>query len=332
MTLVSLAHFLYNYLMRILKHKVGILVLLSIILIPISTVNAQTAVTDGAFFSITGHYVRGDFKNEYFSTPDYLLIFGYPITEAFLDPVSGRTVQYFQRARFDSIPSGQSAHVEIARLGQILLTQDDIPLPDLNKSGKCLFVEKTGKSICHAFLDFYLSHNGQVYFGNPISDFVDEHDTIVQYFENVRLEWHPELPYGEKVVISDLGQVYFDLHVGDPSLLQPELTNNLYGTSETISVQTSVSNALISNGDIETIDAVVSDQFQQPLSGVNVTFEVDRPDGRKEYFTGHITNPDGMATMDYPVQSMDLFSTAQIIVTAKYKNMQDSNRTWFRIW
>ena len=332
MTLVSLAQFLYNCLMRIPKHIAGILILVAILFQPFTVVMAQSPDPEGLFFSQTGHFVRGEFKNEYLSTPDNLLIFGYPITDAFLDPVNSHTVQYFQRARFDSITNAQGSQVEIAKLGQILFSQDGTPRPEMSSSGKCSFFESTGKSVCHAFLDFYVAHKGQTYFGNPITDFVDEHDTIVQYFENVRLEWHPELPSGQKVVISDLGQVYFDLHVADPTLLQPAPKNNLIGKSEKIELQGSVSDALISNGDIETIYAVVRDQFHQPLPNVNVNIEIDRPDGRKEYYNNLLTNNDGIVTLDYPVQSMDFFSLTQILITAKYNKMQDSNRTWFRIW
>jgi hypothetical protein len=332
MTLVSLAQFLYNTVMRILKHTAALWVLVAILFQPVTAVMAQASDPGEVFFSQTGHFVRGEFKKEFYSTPDNLLIFGYPITDAFLDPVNGHTVQYFQRARFDSVRTDQGPQVEIAKLGQILLTQDGAPRPEMSSSGKCRLFEKTGKSVCHAFLDFYLAHNGQVYFGDPISEFVDEHDTIVQYFENVRLEWHPELPYGQKVVISDLGQVYYDLHVGDPTLLQPAPANNLIGISEKIELQGSVSDTLVSNGDIDTIYAVVRDQFHQPLAGVNVNIEIDRPDGKKVFFNNLVTNTDGIVTLDYPVESMDFFSLTQIIITAKYNKMQDSARTWFRIW
>jgi hypothetical protein len=333
MTLVYLAQFLYNTLMRILKLTAWIMVLTVVIFLPMSTVMAQTPVPDEHFFSQTGHYVRGEFYKQYYSTPDSLIIFGYPITDAFLDQVNGHTVQYFQRARFDSIRTDQGQQrVEIAKLGKILLASDGIPHPEMSSSGKCRRFEQTGKSVCHAFLDFYLAHKGEVYFGSPITEFVDEHDTIVQYFENVRLEWHPELPYGEKVVISDLGRAYFDLHVGDPGLIDPGPTNNLIGVSKKIELQGSVSDSLISDGEIETIYAVVQDQFHQPLVNVNVNIEIDRPDGKKIFFNNLETNQDGIVLLDYPVKSNGFLSLTQIIITAKYLNMQDSTRTWFRVW
>jgi hypothetical protein len=318
--------------MRILKHILLILVLVVTFLSPTSAVLAQTPDPDIEFFSQTGHYVQGEFKKTYDSTPDSLLIFGYPITEAFLDPVSLHTVQYFQKARFDSISTSQGPMVEIAHLGQLLYPRDGDPRPEMSSSGKCRLFEKTGKSVCHTFLDFYDEHNGQEYFGNPITEFEDEHDTIVQYFENVRLEWHPELPYKEKVVVSDLGRIYFDSHVADPALLRPAITHNLVGGPEKIEAQAYVSNALISNGDVETIYAVVRDQFHQPIPGAAVNVEIDLPDGKVSLYPNMLTNVDGIISLDYPVRSMSLFSLAQIGITAQYQNMDASADTWFRVW
>ena len=318
--------------MRILKLTLLLLVAAATVFSSPSAVLAQSPETYPEFIKQTGHNVLGEFYKTYYSTPDYLLIFGYPITEAFLDPVSLHTVQYFQKARFDSIPVNQGSRVEIAPLGQLLYPRNGEPRPEMSSSGKCRLFEKTGKSVCHTFLDFYDEHNGQTYFGNPITEFEDEHDTIVQYFEKVRLEWHPDLPYKEKVVVSDLGRRYFDIHVADPALLRPAITNNLVGNPEKSEVQAYVSNALISNGDVETIYAVVRDQFHQPIPGAIVNLEVNLPDGKVNPYPNLLTNLDGMVSQEFPVRALPPFSMGEIGVTAQYLTMNASADTWFRTW
>ncbi len=47
----------------------------------------------------TGHWIWGEFLTEYNSVDDPLLYFGYPITDDFIDSVTGQHVQYFQKAR-----------------------------------------------------------------------------------------------------------------------------------------------------------------------------------------------------------------------------------------
>ena len=44
---------------------------------------------------------------------------------------------------------------------------------------------------------------------------------IVQYFEKARMEWQPWSENGRRVVIADLGRIYFDKMGEDPGLLQP---------------------------------------------------------------------------------------------------------------
>jgi hypothetical protein len=55
----------------------------------------------------TGHWIWGAFLDEYNSVEDPLLYFGYPITDDFIDSVTGQHVQYFQKARFDLVDTDQ---------------------------------------------------------------------------------------------------------------------------------------------------------------------------------------------------------------------------------
>lgn len=81
------------------------------------------------FFAQTGHRVCFGFRDYWrshgleFGDPsisyrESLALFGYPIGEEFTDPVTGLTVQYFERARFEYHPENpESYRVLLGRLG-----------------------------------------------------------------------------------------------------------------------------------------------------------------------------------------------------------------------
>ena len=154
----------------------------------------------------------------YRSVPDPRLVFGYPITEQIASK-DGKTVQYFQRARFEfrqDLPEAE--RVQLTLVGQALYRQAD-QLSLGNISGCELF--PTGYSVCLAFLDFFKTNGGAAQFGNPISPFEFHENLIVQYFEKARFEWRADRPEGQRVVLTDLGRYYFDQLAEDPALLKP---------------------------------------------------------------------------------------------------------------
>ena len=71
---------------------------LTILLTPWGSASAQSAEVQ--YFPETGHHIKGDFLRFYKSVTDPRLVFGYPITEQ-MTSRDGKTVQYFQRARFE---------------------------------------------------------------------------------------------------------------------------------------------------------------------------------------------------------------------------------------
>src|SRR5690349_12616138 len=92
--------------MKARHYLTGVLVLC---LLAVSWVSVQAQTTDSRYFSETGHNVSGDFLVFYESNPNAIFLYGYPITEQFTSR-DGKTVQYFQRARFElhaELPAGQ---------------------------------------------------------------------------------------------------------------------------------------------------------------------------------------------------------------------------------
>jgi len=76
---------------------------------------AQAQSTDVKFFPETGHSVRAVFLQFYKTAKDPQLVYGYPITEQMISR-DGKTVQYFQRVRFE-ITNTQT--VQITPLGSL---------------------------------------------------------------------------------------------------------------------------------------------------------------------------------------------------------------------
>ena len=77
------------------------------------------------------------------------------------------------------------------------------------------YFPETGHSVTMAFLDFFAAYGGQQPFGFPLTEFRQEDDLAVQWFENVRLEWRPELPDGQRVQLSPLGEINYQRYQGN---------------------------------------------------------------------------------------------------------------------
>ena len=86
---------------------------------------------DRWYFAETGHSVQGEFLRFWIDNGG-LRIFGYPISEVLVEvePASGRwkTVQYFERARFElnnDVPAGHPDRVQLGLLGRALYLNEE---------------------------------------------------------------------------------------------------------------------------------------------------------------------------------------------------------------
>ena len=96
---------------------------------PFQPLSEGTGASDCEFFDVTGHEVCGGFLDYWnahglnFGDPgvsfrESLALFGYPISEEFIDPETGLTMQYFERARFEYHPDNPEPHqILLGRLG-----------------------------------------------------------------------------------------------------------------------------------------------------------------------------------------------------------------------
>jgi hypothetical protein len=72
----------------------------------------------------------------------------------------------------------------------------------------CIYFSSAGHNVHGAFAQYYIARNGFKNFGNPLTEAFFENGGLVQYFRNVRLEYHPDYPEPFRVQVSLIGQEY----------------------------------------------------------------------------------------------------------------------------
>jgi hypothetical protein len=69
------------------------------------------------------------------------------------------------------------------------------------------YYDETGHSIRGPFLEHFDTNGALEVFGYPITDEFIEDGVLVQYFQHVKIEWHPENPSGSQVEFADIGSL-----------------------------------------------------------------------------------------------------------------------------
>src|SRR6266498_1837134 len=301
----------------------------AILLASWGSVEAQSA-GDAQFFPETGHNVKGEFLHFYKSVNNPLLVFGYPITEQ-IQSTDGKTVQYFQRARFElhaDLPGNQ--RIQLTALGQAMYQSGSQQLNIDNPSACQLF--SNGIRVCFAFLDFYKANGGTAQFGSPISPFEFHENLIVQYFEKARFEWRADRPEGQRVVLTDLGRIYFDQIAEDQASLKPiQPLNATIDNILAINARAFVSKAVTISSGQQTVYIIAESQTHQAVSNANGKATIHFSDGHTEdyFFT---TNASGLGKIafNFVNQTQGELVTIDIIVT--YQGLSTTTTTSFRIW
>lgn len=313
--------------MRIKNHIIW-LALISFILVGFGNV-VEAQPQDFEFFEETGYYVRGEFWAFYQQFDDALIVFGYPITNDYTDPETGRRVQYFQKARFELTQNSKNP-VQLFDLGRRLYTPEGgIPLPQVNNSSNCR-VFPTDYHVCMGFLSFYDSHNGPTILGNPISNAEVRDGLYVQYFDKARLEFRTLLPPGQKIGLSDLGKIYFDNH----ERFYPDIDGWEPSAPVILKLYTlaSVDHPLLPQNSNQVINVIVLDQNQQPLAGVDID-AIFRLGKWESTIDLPPSDENGISRAIIEIGNLPLMKIVEIEVIARHENALESRaHTWFRLW
>jgi beta-lactamase class A len=165
------------------------------------------------YFPETKQTVGHDFLRLYNSYGG-LKTFGYPIGPE--EVVDGMLTQRFERARMEwhqDQPQGgvPVPAVMLSLLGQQRAAQLDLTWARDTDTGEGRYFQETGQSVRGGFLDYWLNSGGERIFGMPLSPEMpmrhpsDGKTYITQYFQRARMEYHPELPDGQRIVLGVLG-------------------------------------------------------------------------------------------------------------------------------
>ena len=296
---------------------------------------------EGEFFPETKHWVRPPFLDFYRKAPDPLLLFGYPITEAFEHPFKpGYQIQFFQRARMEWNPNGTDG-VYLAPLGEYQYSRSKRGEKETFAitNGACRNFPETNKPVCYSFLQYYDANQGSVYFGNPISDVERLNNRLVQYFQYARMEWRSDKEAGQRVILTDLGRLDYDIFIGDPKYKEPEdgfgVVNN---KTTSIQMYVFVDRPLIATKDQQKIFVIVCDQSNQPVKDASITFTVEWPNQKESSSNGGsfggVTNEDGFLAIDLPLKE-GLEPNQLVMITARTTvqgSLKGEAKTMFRIW
>ncbi len=148
------------------------------------------------YFEDTGHNIVYGFLR-YFDANGGVETFGLPLTEEIVR--GGRTVQYFEKARFEYHPehAGTRYEVQLGLLGdEVTAARRPFPRAEpIPREPNHRYFPETRQAVHFAFLAYWESQGGLDRFGYPISDEMPENGRTVQYFQRARFEWYPE--FGE---------------------------------------------------------------------------------------------------------------------------------------
>jgi hypothetical protein len=292
------------------------------------------AIADREYFPETGHWVTGEFLVKYYSVPNPKELFGYPITDAFTEDISGLKVQYFEKARFELHPDEiPDLRVKLSNLGSYLYQRGQT-LPVLFNASGCRYYPQVddGYYVCFDFLKFFEEKGGVAHFGYPISNFEILDGWIVQHYQRARLEWHPENPQGKSVTVSNIGKEYFINHNEDLTLLSPIPNDNILPQPITnIMVRAFVGKPVMAFSGMQKLYVIVQDQNFEPINDVDVKFKVFYPDGEVKLFDTGPTNSRGISITRFPVQ-VEAPGIIEVEVTGTLEPFQEKTKTSFQIW
>jgi hypothetical protein len=201
----------------------------------------------------------------------------------------------------------------------------------------------------YAFLDYFREHGGLRIFGYPRSEFMYEGGHVVQYFQRMRMEWHPERAVGSQMLLANLGEVYIERFgvpgnyldpVQPPSAPGESVTNasdagdadtNPYQTVTRLSASASVREAITGRQGTQTLYVYVTDQQHNPVAGASVTMMARYP-SRRQRLELEPTNDSGFTNGSFEILPAPPGRRVIIDVLVTYHSLERTTQTFFLPW
>lgn len=308
-----------------------VLILIIGVLLVARPVGAQSG---GRYYPETGHTLDSLFV-DYFDAHGGLELLGYPITDSFIDPLSGQLVQYLQNTRLELVREGESTSVHLPSMGELLGGWDN-PLeageiPTESEEG-CKYYPESGHAVCYAFLEFYVGHGGPPVLGYPISEFKLQNGRLVQYFQGFRLDWDPDEIAGEQVRVAPLGRAHFEQMGYDRSLLRARPQDGMiqYRVVE-LQPRVSVWKPIVRPSDSQRVYVSVTDQNFSPVRGAGVTLILHLAD-QERMMIMPTTDQQGVSQLEFEFQEGTPGANVTMEVWVIYGELLASSRDSYRVW
>jgi len=191
--------------------------------------------------------------------------------------------------------------------------------------------------VSYAFLTFYDQNGGLDVFGYPISEPLVENGRIVQYFQRTRMEWHPERPRGDRVVVGALGMAYIqkfgvpeEYRKPQPLSAQPA-TIAPYVERTTLRAYAFVRYPVTGREGYQTVYLYVTDAGRQPMRGVQATVTVRFPD-RPVVYPMNATDSRGISSLTFYFSGLPSGQKIVIEVTVQAGTQTVTAPTSFVVW
>lgn len=287
-------------------------------------ITPDSKAQENVFFSETGHSISGNFLNFYNSFSNAEDLFGLPITDVFVGNL-GNQLQYFQNIRLEEDVFG---NVSLSPIG-ILAYKSDNQTVEQNSELSCQTSQSWDFPICFEFWDFY-NHNGnEIVFGKPISGLEKESERLVQYFENMLLEWIPE-DLENPIKVGNLGSSYFLQKNENLNLLSISTDNDESSIILELQIQTFVEDSILNSSGVQILYVHVTDQNGTAVENVEINSSLVQSHENTILLTlpNNLTDENGIVKIEFDFES-SMSGIVRILTTANFQDISISSETSF---
>ena len=292
------------------------------------------------YFPETEHTVKEPFAN-YFEEHGGLELFGYPITEAFEE--QGVKVQYFQKIRMEHHPeNSEDYQVQLGLLGdELKYRQPPIESPGIT-SRRRIYYDETGHTVAYAFLDFFRQNGGIDIFGYPITEMHFEEGRIVQYFQRLKLEWHPE-DRTSPVKVGNLGEIYVNAYrerIPADALrrVDRQIETGTFAPATAVTnirAVISLRYSVMGKQGNQIVSVLATDDNGEPLKGAFVAIRLTNTSGKQlsdDAYDNLTTDERGFARASIPVNGGQTGSRVIVQADVKYGGASTTAKNVFLLW
>lgn len=229
-------------------------------------------------------------------------VFGRALSETYAAP-DGALEQVFANAVLYA-PADTPGSVRLRGLGSAQGPPDPPVTGPSDTVG--LYIPASGHYVLWAFANFYRAHGGEAVLGLPLEEGRTIEGVLRQRFENVILEYRPELPPHLAVQLAPLGIAYAAASGetggnASPTLVAPGAVLQL--CSGVASVTTQPEQAILPSAGVQRIQVEVLRPDGQPWSGVTPMVVVHTPSGAL-YPPVPPTDSDGRTAAAFAVEGL----------------------------